>query len=446
MAVPTPSSRPGLPPRARGRPRSSSRWCCRWSCSDARGPAGRAGRARPGRGDPRGARGGPGRERRPATRARGRAHRVLARAEVHVGVAARRSASRSRVEVTYHDRTDLPLVGALFPDPDLHASRDDAGRTVMRTSAARWRSSRSSRSSRWRSRSAFGVARLGHAASDRARADTAADAAALAAAACALAAAVGPRARRPPRPRRATARGSCAATCGGTDADGRGPRGRRDRPGPGRGPLRVLRHPTTAEPADRDPEASWYRRSVRRSWVLAAAVVIVVGLAAVCSNDAVNEGGRAIARPRRGRTAPSWISAAPAWWPPTSRGSTSAAPTSPTPTCATRIWPGPTSRGPTWPGPTSPAPRCGTPTSPGLHVRHQPHRRERHGGEPDRRHVCNVVEPDGSSPGFVLSASGATDAVWRNRGDDGRRRVERRREHRLLPVRQAEAVHQRRHR
>jgi hypothetical protein len=25
------------------------------------------------------------------------------------------------VEVTYHARTDVPLVGALFPDPTLHA-------------------------------------------------------------------------------------------------------------------------------------------------------------------------------------------------------------------------------------------------------------------------------------------------------------------------------------
>lgn len=48
------------------------------------------------------------------------ARRVLARAEVHVG--ARPAVGQPiTVEVTYHDQTDLPLVGALFPDPDLHA-------------------------------------------------------------------------------------------------------------------------------------------------------------------------------------------------------------------------------------------------------------------------------------------------------------------------------------
>ena len=46
-------------------------------------------------------------------------------AEVHVG--ARPAVGEPiTVEVTYHDRTDVPLVGALFPDLDLHA------RAVMR--------------------------------------------------------------------------------------------------------------------------------------------------------------------------------------------------------------------------------------------------------------------------------------------------------------------------
>src|SRR6476660_6974227 len=53
------------------------------------------------------------------------ARRVLARAEVHVGARPAVGAPIT-VDVTYHDHTDLPLVGALFPDPDLHA------RAVMR--------------------------------------------------------------------------------------------------------------------------------------------------------------------------------------------------------------------------------------------------------------------------------------------------------------------------
>lgn len=58
-------------------------------------------------------------------RAVGAARRVLARAAVHVG--ARPAVGQPiTVEVTYHDRTDVPLVGALFPDLDLHA------RAVMR--------------------------------------------------------------------------------------------------------------------------------------------------------------------------------------------------------------------------------------------------------------------------------------------------------------------------
>jgi Flp pilus assembly protein TadG len=48
------------------------------------------------------------------------ARRVLAGAEVHVG--ARPAVGQSiSVDVSYHDHTDVPLVGALFPDLDLHA-------------------------------------------------------------------------------------------------------------------------------------------------------------------------------------------------------------------------------------------------------------------------------------------------------------------------------------
>ena len=48
------------------------------------------------------------------------ARRVLAGAEVHVG-ARPKVGEPIAVEVEYRSRTDLPLVGALFPDPDLHA-------------------------------------------------------------------------------------------------------------------------------------------------------------------------------------------------------------------------------------------------------------------------------------------------------------------------------------
>ncbi len=48
------------------------------------------------------------------------ARRVLSHADVHVG--SRPAVGQSiRVDVSYHDRTDVPLVGALFPDLDLHA-------------------------------------------------------------------------------------------------------------------------------------------------------------------------------------------------------------------------------------------------------------------------------------------------------------------------------------
>jgi Flp pilus assembly protein TadG len=54
-------------------------------------------------------------------RARAAARRVLAGAEVHVG--SRPGVGKPiTVEVTYHDRTNVPLVGALFPDLDLHAA------------------------------------------------------------------------------------------------------------------------------------------------------------------------------------------------------------------------------------------------------------------------------------------------------------------------------------
>ena len=49
------------------------------------------------------------------------AHRVLLRAEVEVG-ARPAVGDPIRVDVTYTSHTDLPLVGMLFPDPELHAS------------------------------------------------------------------------------------------------------------------------------------------------------------------------------------------------------------------------------------------------------------------------------------------------------------------------------------
>jgi len=49
------------------------------------------------------------------------AHRTLPHADVQVGP---RPGVGDEITVTvrYHSVTDLPLVGALFPDPDLHAS------------------------------------------------------------------------------------------------------------------------------------------------------------------------------------------------------------------------------------------------------------------------------------------------------------------------------------
>jgi Flp pilus assembly protein TadG len=59
------------------------------------------------------------------SRAVGAARRVLQDAHVDVGPRPKVGGSIA-VEVRYHDRTDLPLVGPLFPDVDLHA------RAVMR--------------------------------------------------------------------------------------------------------------------------------------------------------------------------------------------------------------------------------------------------------------------------------------------------------------------------
>ena len=85
-------------------------------------PAGRPGGAGPGRGDPRGPGSRPGRERRPGPERRGaRGPAGAGPRRGARGCAPEPSAGRSRVDVEYHSRTDLPLVGALFPDPDLHA-------------------------------------------------------------------------------------------------------------------------------------------------------------------------------------------------------------------------------------------------------------------------------------------------------------------------------------
>jgi len=48
------------------------------------------------------------------------ARRTLPGAQVHVG-ARPRVGEPITVDVTYHAVTDVPLVGALFPDPTLHA-------------------------------------------------------------------------------------------------------------------------------------------------------------------------------------------------------------------------------------------------------------------------------------------------------------------------------------
>jgi hypothetical protein len=60
-----------------------------------------------------------------SSRAVGAAKRVLKDAQVDVG-SRPKVGEPIAVEVRYHDRTDLPLVGPLFPDLDLHA------RAVMR--------------------------------------------------------------------------------------------------------------------------------------------------------------------------------------------------------------------------------------------------------------------------------------------------------------------------
>ena len=53
--------------------------------------------------------------------ARAAAQRVLRDARVDVGPRPR-VGEPVRVEVTYRSRTDLPMVGLLFPDPELHAT------------------------------------------------------------------------------------------------------------------------------------------------------------------------------------------------------------------------------------------------------------------------------------------------------------------------------------
>jgi Flp pilus assembly protein TadG len=49
------------------------------------------------------------------------AHRALPGSQVHVG-ARPAVGEQITVEVTYTSKTNLPLVGALFPDPTLHAT------------------------------------------------------------------------------------------------------------------------------------------------------------------------------------------------------------------------------------------------------------------------------------------------------------------------------------
>lgn len=53
--------------------------------------------------------------------ARAAARRVLRDARVEVGLRPR-IGGPVRVEVTYRSRTNLPMVGVLFPDPELHAT------------------------------------------------------------------------------------------------------------------------------------------------------------------------------------------------------------------------------------------------------------------------------------------------------------------------------------
>ena len=96
---------------------------------------------------------------------------------------------------------------------------------------------------------ALGVGRLGHAASDRARADTAADAAALAAAgALAMSRGAGAAVTSPGRPPRRTPLNWCAARARDRGG-GRSPARSGDRASPGRGPLRVHCRALLARPA-----------------------------------------------------------------------------------------------------------------------------------------------------------------------------------------------------
>ena len=89
------------------------------------------------------------------------------------------SAIRSTVVVRYVDHTNLPLVGPLFPDVVLHASGDDARRTMRRNERGNV-SIIAVAGVGLALVLCLGVARVGAAAALQARADTAADAAALA--------------------------------------------------------------------------------------------------------------------------------------------------------------------------------------------------------------------------------------------------------------------------
>ena len=81
------------------------------------------GRARPARRGPRGAAGRARRERRsgPGSRRTGGRAARLPGADVDVGERPK-VGEEIRVTVHYTSVTDLPLVGVLFPDPDLHAT------------------------------------------------------------------------------------------------------------------------------------------------------------------------------------------------------------------------------------------------------------------------------------------------------------------------------------
>ena len=208
-----------------GRRRSSSRSCSRslFLLLLARVP-GRARRARPGarraRGAGRGARGERRRRTRPrpgrgaATCSPVRAVDVTTPGEIGEPVVVARALRVAR--------PTLPLVGALFPDPDAHAARGDAARAVTRGDRARCGEHRHARRSS-RSRSCCASASRGSAARrcPRPRADTAADAAALAGGRSARARPRRDRGRgAPPTPRRTTTvPASCRARARGVAAE-----------------------------------------------------------------------------------------------------------------------------------------------------------------------------------------------------------------------------------